>query len=62
MRVEAGLARNTLAAYRRDLEACLGWMHKAGVKRTDGIDAERIVDWLSQLRASGKAESGLGHR
>ena len=57
LRVEAGLARNTLAAYRSDLLAFLGWAVGVGVARMAEVDAARVVDWLAERRAAGLAEA-----
>ena len=59
LRVEAGAAPNTLAAYRRDLGAFLGWAAERGCKAPARIRAALIVDWLELRRASGRAEASV---
>ncbi len=59
LRVEAGLAPNTLEAYRRDLTAFLGWSAARGVRAPESIDAAGIVDWLELRRGEGRAEASV---
>lgn len=59
LRVEAGLARNTVVAYRRDLEGFLGWCREHGRERFDQIVRDDLVDWLADRRESGAAEASL---
>lgn len=59
LRVEAGLAPNTLAAYASDLESFLGRMQAQGLNRPAQIGASAIVDWLEARRASGRAEASV---
>lgn len=57
LRVEAGLARNTLAAYRSDLRRFLGQAVAAGRRRWRELSGEDVVDYLADLRRSGMAEA-----
>ncbi len=57
LRVEAGLARATLASYRSDLERALGWIADLGVSSFDGLDARMILDYLASRREEGMAEA-----
>jgi len=59
LRVEAGLARNTIAAYRRDLEGFLGWCTERGHRRFAEIDRDDVVDWLADRRGAGAAEASV---
>lgn len=59
LRVEAGLARNTLAAYRGDLMRFLAWATRRGVKHYADIDAALVVDSLAERRAAGMAEASV---
>lgn len=59
LRVEAGLARNTLAAYRADLERFFAWATERGIRDFDALDANSVVDYLAERRASGIAETSL---
>lgn len=57
LRVEAGLARNTLRAYRGDLMAFLRWIQAGGIASFPGIDADRVVAFLGMRRAAGLSET-----
>lgn len=57
LRVEAGLARKTVEAYRRDLAQCARWLAEHGVRRWDEVDADRVIDWLAHRREKGLAEA-----
>jgi integrase/recombinase XerD len=59
LRVEAGLARNTLAAYRADLVRFLAWATRRGVEDYAAIDASLVVDALAERRAAGLAEASV---
>jgi integrase/recombinase XerD len=59
LRVEAGLARNTLAAYRGDLERFLAWAARRSIGRWRTLDAETLVEHLEDLRLAGAAESSV---
>ena len=58
MAVEKGRARNTLAAYRRDLGRYLTWLGEHGVAVRDATneDVEAHVEWL---RAQGLAPASV---
>lgn len=57
LRVEAGLARGTLAAYRGDLESFLSFVARRGAPAPSGIRASHVVDWLASRRERGLAEA-----
>ena len=57
LRVEAGLARNTLRAYGASLRRFLTWATARGLHAWDAIDADAVVDYLSLRRAAGLAEA-----
>lgn len=57
LRVEAGLSRATLAAYRSDLGHFLSWSRRRSLARPADIDAVLVVDYLAHRRAEGLAES-----
>ena len=59
LRVEAGLARNTLAAYRGDLTRFLCWAHGRGIDAWAQVDGETLVDHLAALRGRGAAEASV---
>jgi integrase/recombinase XerD len=63
LRVEAGLSRNTLTAYRGDLEGFLGWaVERDDTKTWATIDPEMVVDYLSGARERGLAEASVARR
>lgn len=57
LRVEAGLARHTLAAYRSDLTRFSLFLVERGVSRFADVDADLVVDFLAHRRALGLAEA-----
>lgn len=59
LRVEAGLARNTLLAYRRDLESFGRWAAAAGLGRPEEVEPDHLVAYLGSLRAAGRAPASL---
>ena len=59
LRVEAGLARSTLAAYRADLERALVWAAERGLTRWDELSPEHVVEHLAARRAQGAAEASV---
>ena len=59
LRAEAGLARQTVVAYRRDLALFARWLAARGVREWSEVDAETLVDYLAARRAEGRAEATL---
>ena len=59
LRAEAGLAPNTLRAYRSDLERFLRAAQARGVRRFEDVDATLVVDHLGELRSAGYAEASV---
>ena len=59
LRIEAGLSRNTLAAYRRNLEELARRIAAAGATSWADVEADGIVDHLAALRAEGLAEASV---
>ena len=59
LRVEAGLARNTLAAYRRDLVRFARWGTERGLAGFDRLDSADVIAYLNEGRSAGLAESSL---
>lgn len=51
--IERGLAKNTIAAYRRDLRGYLEFLEKAGIVSPDQISETTVRDFVSTLTASG---------
>jgi len=48
--VERGLARNTLAAYRRDLDRYLAWLAGTGVTDLGTVEPRQVAAYLASLR------------
>lgn len=59
LRVEAGLAQNTLLAYRGDLERFLAFARAHGLARWRRLELEHVVGHLESLRARGAAEASV---
>jgi len=59
LRLEAGLASNTLAAYRRDLERFLAALARTGAADYDAATRDFIVEHLAGLRQRGAAEASV---
>ena len=57
LRVEAGLARNTLRAYSAALGRFLGWAGQRGARRWEDLTPDTIVDYLAARRDAGLAEA-----
>jgi integrase/recombinase XerD len=58
---ERGASRNTLAAYRRDLDDFLRFL-RARRLTTERVTADHVVSWLEGLRARGLAPSSIARR
>ena len=59
--VERGLAANTLAAYRRDLQRYAGWLAAAGIDDPTRADEDDLVAFVGALRA-GSTPVGTRYR
>ncbi len=62
LRVEAGLARNTLTAYRTDLCGFFTWAFDRGLGAPADITTEAVVDFLAAQRAAGRAETTVARK
>lgn len=51
LRVEAGLSRNTISNYKRDLEQCFAFLAEAGVATPEIATARQLADHVQTLRA-----------
>lgn len=60
--VERRSSPHTLAAYRRDLEALLGWMQAEGLARFDALDPERLRGFIAAEHRRGLGASSLQRR
>jgi integrase/recombinase XerD len=58
---ERGASRNTLAAYRRDLDDFLRFLHARRLSPTR-VTADTVVTWLEGLRARGLAPASVARR
>lgn len=56
---EAGLAPNTLAAYRRDLARAQDLLGAAGLRRWEDLTPDRLARLLADLRAKGMAPATI---
>lgn len=61
LRVEAGLARNTLLSYRADLDRFLRWAGRRGVAEPADLTDALVVDYLALRRDEGAAEATVAH-
>ncbi len=59
LRVEAALAPNTLAAYRRDLERFLRFARQRGRRRWRALTAELALEHLEACRRAGLSEASV---
>ena len=59
LRVEGGLAQNTLAAYRRDLQKLARFLKDRGSILSDDITKELLQGFLAHLKASGLSPSSV---
>ncbi len=57
LRVEAGVSRNTLAAYRRNARRFARWSVSRGRAAWSAVGPRDVVDYLTHLRESGLAEA-----
>ena len=62
LRVEAGLAKSTLVAYRRDLTAFFRWAAEDGVATWAEATADHVLDHLASLRARDAEEATVARR
>jgi site-specific recombinase XerD len=62
LRVEAGVARNTLLAYRRDLERLLAWARDHRARRWSDFTPDFLHEYLAGMRAEGAAETTVARR
>ncbi len=59
LRVEAGLSKATLQAYRRDIEAAARFFEERGARGFGAVDTEQLVEFLTSRRAAGAAEASV---
>lgn len=59
MRVEVGLSRNAITAYRSDLTALARWLGARDITDWSDLGEDAIFDWLGERRSQGSAESSI---
>jgi len=57
--VERGMSRNTLLAYRHDIERYVGYLERQGITRPDDVRPVTISAFLRQLAAVGLCASSI---
>ncbi|HJG30734.1 MAG TPA: site-specific tyrosine recombinase XerD [Collinsella ihuae] len=57
--VERGLSRNTLDAYRRDLNAYVSYLSERGIDEADAVARRDIEDFIAARREAGYASSSI---
>jgi integrase/recombinase XerD len=62
LRVERGLAANTVRAYRRDLTEYAGFLEAAGKQAVTEATADDVAGFLSHLHSRGLAASTVGRK
>jgi integrase/recombinase XerD len=62
LRLECGLAENSLIAYRRDLELMLEFLFLRGIYEADATTPDDLVDFLADQRAKGIAARSVARR
>jgi len=58
LEVERGLRPNTLAAYKRDLQTYVTYLHERGISDATGIDARVVNDFVAWLRVARTDDGG----
>lgn len=59
LRIEAGLARGTVAGYRSDLERFLAWSGTRGIVRWEDFDRIAVLDYLAHRRSEAMKEATI---
>ncbi|MBI5016865.1 MAG: site-specific tyrosine recombinase XerD [Deltaproteobacteria bacterium] len=62
LRVERGLSRHTVDAYRRDVETFLGHLRRAGVDGPPAAKGRDVLSFLKSQRESGRSARTLARR
>lgn len=57
--VERGLARNTIAAYRRDLTTYCSYLERAGVESFEGVNRQIIEGFVGDRRDGGYSDASV---
>jgi len=59
---ECGLSANTIAAYRRDLEAFLSYLPRQGIRSLDRVRSNDIVNFLMRQKRRGLAPASVSRQ
>src|SRR5690606_4183558 len=62
LRLECGLAENSLVAYRRDLELLLEFLFKRDIYEHAAVRADDLTDFLATQRNEGISARSIGRR
>ena len=62
LRLECGLAENSLIAYRRDLELLLEFLFQRGIYDCAGVRPDDLTDSLAQQRREGISARSIARR
>lgn len=62
LRLECGLADNTLAAYRRDLELLLEYLFLREIHETGQVKPDHLTDFLAEQRRAGNSTRTIARR
>ena len=60
--VECGSSVNTIAAYRRDLDAFLAWLVSQGVRNLDRVRSTDVVNFLMDQKRRGLSPASVSRR
>jgi len=59
LQVERGLSRNTVSAYRQDLEDTAAYFSAGGCRGWSGLQRDDLLDYLDDLRAAGRESTTI---
>lgn len=60
--LEAGLASNTILAYRQDLELLVAFAARQGCESPGSVQSHHLQEWLRELQQGGAAERTIARR
>ena len=59
LKVERGLAKNTLDSYRRDLNKFIGYLHRQGIINLNDVDRRMIMSFMEDLHNHNRAAATI---